>query len=44
MDKRAWNRLKQHRGAWVGGAIVLLITLAALLAPGVEAMVGVGPK
>jgi peptide/nickel transport system permease protein len=43
-DVRAWNRLKRHRGAWVGGAIVLLVLLAALLAPVVKAVVGVGPK
>ncbi len=44
MDRRAWNRLKKHRGAWVGGALMLLIVCAALLAPVMKAVVGVGPK
>lgn len=44
LDQRAWNRLRKHRGAWVGGVIVLLVLSAALLAPVAKWSVGVGPK
>lgn len=43
MNGRSWRRLRRHRGAWVGGAVLLLVALVALGAPVLAWASGAGP-
>ncbi|MCI0340204.1 MAG: ABC transporter permease [Planctomycetales bacterium] len=44
MSPRWWRRLRRNPGALAGAAMVALVVLVALGAPGVAAAVGVGPS